>query len=114
MDGRSTIMDTTDCLQVHAVSGPSAAMAAAAISMAAWTARRHQCFNPSRPRQRDSHLVFPPGTRDLGQRVLAHDHTVSPGSDIPRWLPARRVRDDFVGEQDRLAGVAGQAGIVWL
>jgi hypothetical protein len=25
-----------------------------------------------------------------------------------------RVRDNFVGEQDRLAGVAGQAGIVWL
>ena len=35
MDGRSTIMDTTDCLQVHAVSSPSAAMAAAAISTAA-------------------------------------------------------------------------------
>jgi len=25
-----------------------------------------------------------------------------------------RVRDNFVGEQDRLAGVADQAGIVWL
>jgi hypothetical protein len=38
---------------------------------------------PSRAGQRDSHLVSPPGTRDFRQRVLAHDHTVSPGCDIP-------------------------------
>ena len=35
MDGKSTTMDTTDCLQVHAVSSPSAAMAAAAMSTTA-------------------------------------------------------------------------------
>ena len=35
MEGRSTIMDTMDCLQVHAVSSPSAATAAAAVSTAA-------------------------------------------------------------------------------
>jgi hypothetical protein len=34
MDGRSTIMDTTDCMQVHAASSSSAAMAAAANSTA--------------------------------------------------------------------------------
>jgi hypothetical protein len=41
-------------------------------------------------------------------------HSVTGGYDIFRAGLLRWVRDNFVGEQDRLAGVAGQAGIVWL
>jgi hypothetical protein len=40
--------------------------------------------------------------------------TVTAASDIPAPGITAGVRDNFVGEQDRLAGVAGQAGIVWL
>ena len=31
-----------------------------------------------------------------------------------RSVSSREMHDNFVGKQDRLAGLAGQAGIVWL
>ena len=35
-------------------------------------------------------------------------------TDKARLAHSGWVHDNFVGEQDRLAGLAGQAGIVWL
>jgi hypothetical protein len=40
--------------------------------------------------------------------------TIRPVSDISRVDMLPRVRVNFVGEQDRLAAVAGQAVTVWL
>jgi hypothetical protein len=40
--------------------------------------------------------------------------TVAAATDKTTVKTFYRVHDNFVGEQDRLAGVAGQAGIVWL
>jgi hypothetical protein len=66
------------------------------------------------PRQLDNLCGRLPKAQRLVELLHAHP-TSTPDADDKnarsRWAG---VHDNFVGEQDRLAGVAGQAGIVWL